>query len=128
MQYPESEAYDETATVFLYSPWTLDPDWRRGEVGERILLIEPSWFSQFPVSPAVLDFIITVARTQIPGIKVVTKNASALAFSDSTQVFSRAYPAHEAWPGHADPAPRLFPQVTGYYSSFFKFWEACQRR
>jgi deoxyribodipyrimidine photo-lyase len=128
MQYPHSEAYNKNAeTVFLYSPWTLDPDWRAGEVGERILLIEPSWFGQFPVSPAVLNFIITVARTQIPDIKAVTENASALVFSDSTEVFSRAYPAHEAWPGHVDLAPRLFPQVTGYYSSFFKFWEACQR-
>jgi deoxyribodipyrimidine photo-lyase len=129
MEYPPSDDYDKTAaTIFLYSPWTLSPDWRADEIGERILLIEPRWFDTFPVSPLVLEFVLGVARTQVPGIKVVVENASALTFPESTTVFSRAYPAHVAWPGHVDPTPRLFPHATGYYPSFFKFWEACQRR
>lgn len=129
MEYPPSDDYDKTAAaVFLYSPWTLNPDWRRGEVCERILLIEPRWFDQFPVSPSVLDFILTVARTQVPGIKVVVGNALDLKLAPETQVYCQAYPAHEDWLGTPDAAPRLFPHVTGYYPSFFKFWEACQRR
>lgn len=129
MVYPQSEAYDAAAqTIFLYSPWTLNPDWRAGETGERVLLIEPVWFNEFPVSPQVLDFIVSVARTQIPGIKVVVANANSLENSPSTNIHYQAYPMHEGWPGIADPAPRLFPQVVGYHASFFKFWEACQAR
>jgi deoxyribodipyrimidine photo-lyase len=129
MQYPESDDYDKTAaTVFLYSPWTLSPDWRADEIGERILLIEPLWFDEFPVSQSVLEFILGVARTQIPGIKVIVGNATDLKLTLQTQIYSQAYPAHENWPGTVDAVPRLFPQATGYYPSFFKFWEACQRR
>jgi deoxyribodipyrimidine photo-lyase len=128
MEYPESETFDSTApSVFLYSPWTLNPDWRATEEGERVLLIEPSWFDEFPISPSVLEFIVTVARTQMPGIKVVVKNATDLPLSNNTKVYSQSYPTHEGWPGTVDPAPRLFPKVNGYYSSFFKFWEACER-
>lgn len=128
MKYPANEAFDESApNIFLYSPWTLNPDWRMTETGERVLLIEPSWFDEFPVSEAVLEFIITVARTQIPGIKVVVKNAADVHLSGNSKVYSQSYPTHEGWPGSVDPAPRLFPKVEGYYSSFFKFWEACER-
>jgi deoxyribodipyrimidine photo-lyase len=127
MQYPESESYNAVvSTVFLYSPWTLNPNWRADEEGERILLIEPAWFDEFPVSPSVLDFILTVARTQIPDIKVVVGNAVDLQLVTETKIYSQAYPAHENWPGTVDAVPRLFPQATGYYPSFFKFWEACQ--
>ena len=128
MQYPETETFDENSQhLFLYSPNTLNPDWRTDEIGERVLLLEPAWFDKFPVSPAVLEFIITVARAQIPGIKVVVKNATELPISAHTKVYSQSYPTHEAWPGLVDSAPRLFPSVTGYYASFFKFWEACER-
>jgi deoxyribodipyrimidine photo-lyase len=126
--YPESEVFDTTAsTLFLYSPWTLNPDWRADEVGERVLLIEPKWFDRFPVSADVLTFIITVARTQIPGVKVVVANAEELSMAPGVQIFSRAYPTHTKWPGIQDAPARLFPQVTGYFPSFFKFWEACQK-
>lgn len=128
MVYPVSESYDKAADkVFLYSPWTINPDWRNDEVGERILMIEPDWFDEFPVSPTVLDSIVTVAQTQIPGIKVVVGNVKDLNISADAEIFSVSYPTHENWPGVVDPAPRLFPQVTGYYSSFFKFWEACSK-
>jgi len=127
MEYPISEPFDRSSpNVFLCCPWTLNPDWRAGDVGERILLLEPVWFDRFPVSPQVLDFMCTVARTQIPDIKIVVQNATDLALPPTTTVYSQAYPSHTDWPGIVDPAPRLFPAVTGYHSSFFKFWEACQ--
>lgn len=126
MTYPATEQYDTTAaSVYLYSPWTLDPDWRRGEEGGRILLLEPRWFDRFPVSPQVISFIVEVARTQVPDIKVVVANVEDIALTSNTKVFSRRYPATMHWPGLQDETPRLFPQVTGYFPSFFKFWKAC---
>jgi deoxyribodipyrimidine photo-lyase len=127
MEYPQSEDYNKAAeTVFLYCPWTLNPDWRVGEVCERVLIIEPRWFDKFPVSPKVLNFMLGVARMQVPGIKVVVANANDLAISPSTKIRHKAYPMHEGWPGEADPEPRLFPHVIGYHPSFFKFWAACK--
>jgi deoxyribodipyrimidine photo-lyase len=126
--YPESDDYDKTTAIaLLYSPWTLNPDWRSNTIAERILLIEPRWFDLFPVSPAVLEFICSVARTQIPGIKIVVSDANQLDFSKETEIYSQAYPMHQDWLGVVDAVPRLFPHVVGYYPSFFKFWEACQK-
>ena len=128
MQYPKSEQYDTAAqTVFLYSPWTLDPDWRLQEVGERILLLEPQWFDRFPVSPKVCDFICAVARAQITDIKVVVANVETLTLSPAATVHSRRYPATKHWPGIQDHEPRLFPHVHGYYPNFSAFWRACTK-
>ena len=125
--YPQSDLVDfKTETLLLYSPWTLDPDWRTKESGERVLVIEPRWFDRFPVSDKVMNFILTVARIQIPGCKIWVGNVSDLDLSKETRVFSKSYPAHTDWPGEQDKPDRLFPHVTGYYPSFFKFWKACQ--
>ncbi len=127
-RYGESDTYDRSAmAVFLYSPWTLNPDWRADEPGERILLIEPRWFDRFPVSSGVLEFITTVARTQIPSIKIVYANAKDVLFFQSPPIRHLAHPTHAEWPGIGDEPDRLFPSVSGYYPSFFSYWRACQR-
>ena len=125
--YPVSDNVAWKASkVFLYSPWTLNPDWRFGEVGERVLVLEPRWFDRFPVSSKVLEFILGVARTQVPGCRVYVGNVADIQFGDHTLIFSQSYPAHLDWPGSQDTPDRLFPEVSGYYPSFFKFWQACQ--
>jgi deoxyribodipyrimidine photo-lyase len=127
-KYPKSEDYNNNADfIFLYCPWTLNPDWRKGQEGERILLIEPRWFDRFPVSEKVMDFILVVARTHIPDIKIVVANNVDMNFSNHSHIFSQMHQTHFGWSGKVDDVNRLFPKVTGYYSSFFKFWEACQK-
>ncbi len=125
--YPECDNLDRKAkTVLLYSPWTLDPNWRSDMQGERILVIEPRWFDAFPVSSRVMRFICAVAKRQIPGCKIWVGNASDLDLSIDTEVYSKSYPTHIGWPGAQDEQGRLFPHVRGYYPSFYKFWKVCQ--
>lgn len=125
--YPKSDIINlQTNTVLLYSPWTLDPNWRSDMQGERILIIEPRWFDRFPVSSRVMKFICAVAKKQIPGCKIWVGNASDLDFSINKEVYSKSYPAHIGWPGAQDEQGRLFPHVRGYYPSFYKFWKVCQ--
>jgi deoxyribodipyrimidine photo-lyase len=126
-KYPKSEDYNYNAhSFFLYCPWTLNPDWRRGQEGERILLIEPRWFDRFPVSDKVMDSILTIARIHVPNIKIVVANNSDIHLPNQSKVFSQRHQTHAGWSGIVDKVDRLYPNVTGYYSSFFKFWEICQ--
>lgn len=125
--YPASDVLPAlTGAVYLYSPWTLDADWRAGETGVRMLVIEPRWFDRFPVSESVLAFICEVAKTQIPNLYIHVGNVSDLPLDEATAVFSKSYPATQDWPGQIDQPARLYPEVMGYYPSFFKFWQACQ--
>lgn len=126
--YPVADPVPNLAgqTVFLYHPWSLDPLWYQTQTGVRILVIEPRLFDRFPVSPLVMEFIITAAKAQIPNIIISVGNVQDLpSIEQATNVYSKQYPATTDWPGVIDPVAELFPTVTGYFPSFFTFWQAC---
>jgi deoxyribodipyrimidine photo-lyase len=126
--YPESDVIESYSgqTVFLYHPWSLDPLWRKHESGMRILVIEPTLFDRFPVSPLVMDFIIRVAKTHIPNIKLFIGAVEAIPDIRNTQtIISKQHPTTKHWPGLHEKTNELFPSVTGYYTSFYSFWQAC---
>ena len=115
--------------VALYHPWHLAPNWRADEVWDRrLLVIEPSHFVRFPVSEQVLQFIIRQAYTLLPELELYVGEVSDIPdLAAATAVHTCAYPAIVHWPIPQDEPPRLFPAVTGYYPSFFKYWQAVQR-
>jgi deoxyribodipyrimidine photo-lyase len=126
------------AEVYLYTPWTLDPMWRRvgGAGGDdsgtpparRLLIIDPTWFDRFPVSPLVLDFIIRQGQTVIPELEVFVGDAHDVpGIADATAVYTKAHPTNTSWPGMHDPRELLAPAATGYYPSFFKYWQRAER-
>ena len=126
--YPNSDEINwNSKVVFLYSPWTLDPEWCNDEEGERVLIFEPCLFDRFPVSEKVIEFIVTVAKTQVPDIKLHIGNIRDVHFGESTTVKSKLYPSTKHWPGHRDIPEKLFPNVAGYYPSFFKYWKECTK-
>ncbi len=130
-KYPESDVILNLKgeKVFLYHPWSIDPLWRKNEPGVRILVIEPKWFDRFPVSPKVLDFIISLAHTHIPHCKIFVGNVEMLTdLEHATEVYSKRYPATLHWPGTIDSSTELFPSVQGYFPSFFKFWQECLKK
>ena len=55
--------------LLIYNSYNLDPLWRKNENANRVLLIEPSHFKKFPVSPKVLQFILDLSKN-IEGIQL----------------------------------------------------------
>jgi hypothetical protein len=127
-EYPASDEIADISskTVFLYHPWSIDPLWRRDEAGERIFIIEPRVFDKHPVSPRVLEHMLTMLRTHVPDAKVYVGNAETIPGIATATVFSKAHPTTTHVPCHKDAVEELFPHARGYYQSFFKFWEACE--
>lgn len=127
-KYPVSDEIGDVSgkTVFLYHPWSIDPLWRCNEVGERIFIIEPSLFDKHPVSPRVLEHMLTLLKTHVPNAKLFVGNAETIPGIVAATVISKAHPTTTHISGHKDVVEELFPHVNGYYQSFFKFWEACE--
>src|SRR6056297_2885687 len=85
--YPETEVTAVTeAEVRLYTPWTLHPRWRAHEPAQQILIIDPHWFDAYPVSDAVLDFIIRQGKTVIPDLQVFVGQPHELPHSNTAAV------------------------------------------
>jgi len=122
---------DFTKPTLLYNSYNLDPTWRANENVNRVLLLEPSHFNANPVSEKVLDFVLALSKN-ISGIQVFIGEVSEIValYKESDidineLLISKEHPAFEYYPGIKDQRDWMFPSVSGYYPSFFKFWEKC---
>lgn len=128
--YPASENIDIPAegAVVLYTPWTLNPNFMPAIDAPRVLLIDTEWFRMLPVSARVMSFILEQARVSIPDIRIHVGTIDTVPLHPTTQVHYEAHQTTTAWPRTGTPRPSLHPAVSGYYPSFFKYWQAVTRR
>jgi deoxyribodipyrimidine photo-lyase len=118
---------DPSLPILLYNSYNLDPLWKKNIIANRILLLEPSHFKQFPVSDKVIAFILSLAKN-IEGIQVFTGEISDIPFINKVPaILSKEHPAFMHYPGQKEARDWMFPEVTGFYNSFFGFWKKCER-
>ncbi|MGM9477987.1 FAD-binding domain-containing protein [Pedobacter sp. GSP4] len=131
---PETEipAIDISKPTIIYNSYNLDPLWRKDEQANRVLLLEPSHFLKYPVGKKVIDFIIGLSEN-ISGIKIFTGELTELADLHSSselpanEIFiSKQHPAFSYYTGKKDSYDWMFPEISGEYSSFFKYWKLCR--
>jgi deoxyribodipyrimidine photo-lyase len=128
----------------IYNSFNLDPLWHADEELNRILLLEPNHFDQFPVTEKVLQFVIDLAITNLPGIQIFIGNFEALikaiqTYPTSTKeetsqsenkksvLYFKEHPTTQHYQGIQEARDWLFPEVNGYYPSFFGYWKKCER-
>lgn len=122
---------DASLPTLLYNSYNLDPQWRSQQRANRILLLEPSHFAQYPVNEKVLQFILDLSKN-IPGIQVFTGELHDLyqqhnLSATSHSFYSKEHPAFTHYPGQKDARDWLAPQVQGYFPSFFNYWKKVSR-
>jgi deoxyribodipyrimidine photo-lyase len=124
---------DTTKPTLIYNSYNLDPLWRKDEKVNRVLLLEPSHFSKYPVSEKVIQFIIELSKN-IDGIQIFVgemQDIQKICGSDSNEknnnnIISKEHPAFDYYPGIKEERDWMFPNVVGYYPSFFSYWKKCQ--
>ena len=124
---------DITKPTLIYNSYNLDPTWREHENVNRVLLLEPSHFNSYPVSEKVINFIISLSQN-IKGVQVYCGEITDLeALYQGSQLsikeafISKEHPAFNDYPGIKDSREWMFPEVTGYYPSFFSYWKKCEK-
>ncbi len=124
---------DTTKPTLLYNSYQLDPLWRKEDNANRVLVLEPSHFHQYPVCEKVIRFIIDLSKN-ITGIQLFCGEVSELqdlykgsSLSASKTFISKEHPAFTHYPGNKDSRDWIYPEVMGYYGSFFSFWKQCAR-
>jgi deoxyribodipyrimidine photo-lyase len=117
---------DYSIPLLLYTSYNLDPNWRKDMQANRVLLLEPSHFRQFPVSEKVIDFILSLANN-IKGLQVFFGEINEIpGLHQLPAIYSKEHPAFKHFPGKKDERNWLFPEVKGAYNSFFTYWKKCE--
>jgi deoxyribodipyrimidine photo-lyase len=123
---------DTTKPTLIYNSYNLDPLWRKDENVNRILLLEPSHFQKFPVIEKVIEFIINLSKN-ILQVKLMVAEISELSMLYKNSplglngLISKEHPAFTHYPGIKDERDWIYPEVKGYFNSFFSFWKKCER-
>jgi deoxyribodipyrimidine photo-lyase len=126
---PQSESPnilpDQPALVYNY--YNLSPLWRQEQEANRILLLEPSVFRQYPVAAKPMAFALECAA-QIPGLQIFVGEYYELkALCGASPLIHREHPLNRHYSGQEDPRNWLAPEVQGEFSSFFGFWKKAER-
>lgn len=129
---PQTDAAFKTDTskeVCIYTSYWLNPQWRKEEDCNRILLLEPEYFEKFPVSEKVIEFITGLAKANISDLQIFVGSFAELKqqLQPQQKIYFIDHPLHRHFQGWADPYPWMFPQVTGSFGSFFSFWKKAER-
>ncbi|MDE3248515.1 MAG: deoxyribodipyrimidine photolyase [Bacteroidota bacterium] len=124
---PANFSLDPSLPLLLYHSFQLDPRWRKDQPANRVLILEPSHFEKYPVSEKVVQFIVGLANTNIPGIQIFTGEVHQIpGLKMVPGIYSVEHPSSTHYPGIRDPYPWMFPNIDGYFSSFSAFWKKAE--
>ncbi len=122
----------DTALPFcIYNSFNLDPLWHAAEKANRILLIEPVHYAKYPVAENVMQFIIDLGVSNIPDLQIFVGSFEALKNSiykiNKPVIYFKEHPTTIHYKGIQEERTWLFPEIDGYYPSFFGYWKKCER-
>jgi deoxyribodipyrimidine photo-lyase len=112
--------------TYIYNFYNLDPQWDKNVNANRILLLCPEFFTKYPVSVPTIRFITALAQN-IPNIQIYTGTFEQLKEKfQLEEIHYKEHPSNKNYTGIEHSRDWLFPQVSGYKSSFFAYWKKCQ--
>ena len=118
----------ETLPTYIYNFYNLDPVWKKDISANRILLLEPSHFKQYPVSKKTIDFITNISEENITDIQIYVGEFDDLITNYKLgNVHYKEHPLNKHYKGTKEPRDWMF-DVQGYYPSFFAFWKKCKKQ
>jgi len=127
---PKQEAInvDNKIPTCLYSFYNLDPGWKNDIIANRILLLEPSHFKEYPVCQNTIDFILKFCIENIDNIQVYVGEFNDLISEHKpSKIYFKEHPLNTHYQGEEEQRDWMF-NIDGYYPSFFSFWKKCKKQ
>lgn len=131
LEFPKSDEnllIDKALPTLIYNWYNLDPRWYADISANRILLLEPKHFDAYPISAKSFDFMLNLAKDNIPGMQVFVGDFEELQKKyQSTEIHFKEHPLNRHYAGIEEPRDWMF-EVKGYYRSFFAFWKKIKKQ
>lgn len=118
----------ESLPTLIYTFYNLDPMWNKHLDANRILLLEPNHFKEYPISQKSIDFVLSLAKENIPLIQIyVGEFKDLLKDHLLKEVYFKEHPTNAHFEGIEQPRDWMF-DVKGYYPSFYSYWKKCKKQ
>lgn len=113
--------------IFIYNYYNLDPLWHKNEPGNRILLLEPEFFQNYPISKKCMDFMLDLSKN-IQGIQIYVGSFQAFSAEyKETSIYYKEHPLNIGYFGLQEERDWIANDVSGYYPSFFSYWKKVKK-
>lgn len=123
----DSLQIDPTIPTLLYNYYNLDPLWKKDLKANRVLLLEPALFEQYPISEKCMAFMLSL-RQNIPGIQLFTGSfAQCMETYNIKNCMYKEHPLNRHYTGTEEPRDWIV-EVHGYFPSFFGYWKKCKKK
>jgi deoxyribodipyrimidine photo-lyase len=107
--------------------YNLDPLWHKDDPGNRILLIDPAFFAQYPVSKKCMEFMLELSKN-IPGIQIYVGSFKSLCENyQAEDIYYKEHPLNWGYSGIEESRDWISENVKGYYPSFFAYWKKVEK-
>jgi deoxyribodipyrimidine photo-lyase len=114
---------DPTKPTLIYNYYNLDPAWHEHEDFNRIMLLEPAVFRQYPVSMQCIAFACRLGKN-IPGLQVFCGEFSELAQINGVHgIRFKEHPLNLDYRGIEEPRDFMSDAGKRYFPSFFQYWK-----
>jgi deoxyribodipyrimidine photo-lyase len=113
---------DPSLPLLVYNYYNLSPTWRADVDANRVLLLEPSLFEQYPVDQKCIAFALALAEN-IKDIQVFVGSFDELKLVyKGSAIYFKEHPLNKHYKGYVDDRSWIAEgaQATG---SFFSFWK-----
>jgi deoxyribodipyrimidine photo-lyase len=113
---------DPSLPLLVYNYYNLSPTWRNDVDANRVLLLEPSVFEQYPVDQKCITFALALAEN-IKDIQVFVGSFDELKLvCKGSAIYFKEHPLNKHYKGYVDERSWIVEgaQATG---SFFSFWK-----
>lgn len=118
---------DKSQPTCIYNFYNLDPLWKKDISVNRVLLLEPSHFKDYPVSQKTIDFIVAFVKANISNVQIYTGEFNDLINNyNCGEIYYKEHPLNNHYDGIEEDRDWMFT-VKGYYPSFFAFWKKCKK-
>lgn len=129
-QLPETQplSLDYNLPIYLYNFYNLDPVWDNTADANRVLLLEPEFFKQYPVSSYTIDFILQLSK-QIKGIQLFVGSFNELYMMNKNATFHfKEHPTNSHYKGIEHSRDWICEDINEYCPSFFNYWKKCLKQ
>lgn len=118
---------DNSLPTLIYNFYNLDPFWKPDIEANRVLLLEPSHFNKYPVSEKTINFVLKLAEN-IERIQIFTGEfGEVTAKHNLSEIYFKEHPTAKHYDGIKEERDWMFPEICGYFPSFFGYWKKCEK-
>ena len=119
--------FNKKVPTLIYNFYNIDPNWKKNMVANRILLLEPSIFSEYPIAQKTIDFVMALSQKNISNIKLFVGEFHELQNNYNHQkIIFKEHPLNHNYNGIQESRDWMF-SAKGYHSTFFSFWKKCKK-